>query len=159
MSFQIAALPRKRFADLFALDDAQLTQRGAKRVIADRAPGFPCRVSLEDAIPGEALVLFPFTHLDTNSPFRASGPVYVRETAHQATPAIGEVPDQLRRRLLSIRAYDGEDLMVASEVVDGRELESAVQRLLESSRVSYLHAHFAAAGCYACRIDRVGSRR
>lgn len=154
MGFRIAALPRDEFAPLFTLDDEQLRARGAKRYVADRRPGFPCRVSLEDAALGEALVLVPFTHQPADTPYHASGPIFIRETARQAAPDVNEVPDQLRLRLLSLRAYDAEALMVDADVVDGRELEPVVERLLSDARVQYIHVHFARPGCYACRIDR-----
>jgi hypothetical protein len=154
MSFRISALPANDFTDLVSLDDATLRERGAKRYVADRKPGFPCRVSLEDAEPGETVILTPYTHQSADSPYRASGPVFVRETARQAVPAVTDVPEQLRLRVLSVRAYDGESLMVNANVVDGHELESVVTRFFDDSRVNYLHVHFAGAGCYACRIDR-----
>jgi hypothetical protein len=154
MRFQISALPRETFAPLFALTDAELRARGAKRYVADRRPGFPCRVSLEDAEPGERVVLVPYIHQPADSPYRASGPVFVREAAIQASPGPNEVPDLLRSRLLSLRAYDAGALMVGADVVDGRELEPAVERLLADARTQYIHVHLARPGCYACRIDR-----
>ena len=51
--FQISALRRRDFDEWLSLDDEQLAARGARRYIADRKPGFPCRVSLADAEPGE----------------------------------------------------------------------------------------------------------
>jgi hypothetical protein len=154
MEFQISALPEDEFAPLFALDDAQLHASGAKWYVADRRPGFPCRVSLQDAAPGERLLLVPFTHQPANSPYRASGPVFIRERARQASLGVNEVPELLRLRLLSVRAYDADSLMVESDVVEGRELEALVERLFINPRVTYLHVHFARPGCYACRIDR-----
>ena len=154
MSFQISALPHEPFAALFGLDDAQLSARGAKRYIADRRPGVPCRVSLTDAAPGERIVLVPFTHHDADSPYRASGPVFIREDARQASPGVNEVPELLRLRLLSVRGYDAKALMVDADVVDGRELESVIERLFNDPQVTYLHVHFARPGCFACRIDR-----
>lgn len=127
---------------------------GAKRYVADRNPGFPCRVSLQDAAPGERLLLIPFTHQSADSPYRASGPIFIREAARQASLSVSDVPEQLRVRLLSVRAYDADALMVDADVVDGRELESVVERLFDDPRVQYLHVHFARPGCYACRIDR-----
>lgn len=154
MDFQISSLPDHAFRPLFTLDDEALRRRGARRCIADRQPGFPCRVSLEDAAPGETVILTPFVHLDIDSPYRASGPIFVRETARRAVPAPGEVPELLRLRPLSVRAYDSASLMVAADVVDGRELEGAVERLFADSGVAFLHVHFARPGCYACRVDR-----
>ena len=154
MTFRISALPGEEFAPLFALDDEQLRTRGARRYVAGDQ-GFPCRVSLEDAARGERLVLVPFTHQPADSPYRASGPIFIREAAVQASFDVNEVPEQLRRRLLSLRAYDADALMVDAEVVEGQDLESLVERLFDDRRVQYLHVHFARPGCYACRIDRV----
>jgi hypothetical protein len=154
MPFQISALPREEFASLFALDDAQLRSMGARRYVADRTPGFPCRVSLKDAAVGERVVLVPFTHQSADSPYRASGPVFVREAAVQASLGANEVPEQLRLRLLSVKAYDADALMIDADVTDGRKLESVVERMLGDRRAQYLHVHFARPGCYACRIDR-----
>ena len=154
MSFQISALPLEAFAPFFEMDDAQLRARGAKRYVADRQPGFPCRVSLTDAAPGERVVLVPFTHQDANSPYRASGPIFIREAARPVSLGVSEVPGLLRLRLLSVRAYDADGLMIDADVVDGSELESVVERLFGNPVVDYLHVHFARPGCYACRIDR-----
>lgn len=154
MAFRISALPDDVFRPLFAMDDEALRRLGARRCVADQRPGYPCRVSLEDAAPGETVILAPFTHLDADSPYRATGPVFVREAARRAVPAVGEVPALLRLRPLSLRAYDDSWSMVAAEVVDGRGLERGVAALFADDRVRFLHVHFARPGCYACRIDR-----
>jgi hypothetical protein len=155
MDFQITALPLTGFAPLFALDDEQLRERGAKRCVAGPNSNFPCRVSLQDAAEGESAVLVPFMHQPADSPYRASGLIFVREAARQASPVVNDVPQQLRLRLLSVRAYVAEALMVDSDIVDGGELESVIDRMFTDSRVEYLHVHFARPGCYACRVDRV----
>jgi hypothetical protein len=154
MSFQIVTLPLGPFAPFFALDDEQLRAKGAKRYVADRQPGFPCRVSLLDAAPGEAVVLVPFTHQDADSPYRASGPIFIRENAQQAHMGVNEVPELLRSRTLSVRAYDAGGLMVDADVVDGHLLDTAIERLFDEPRVEYLHVHFARPGCFACRVNR-----
>ena len=153
--FQISALPRHTFEDLFSLDDDALAARGAKRYIADRTPGFPCRVSLEDAQPGERVILLPFCHQPEQSPYRASGPIFVREAAITATPEPDTVPALLRSRTLSVRAYDANHLMLDADVVDGRDVESALARIFRRDAVAYAHIHYAKPGCFACRVDRM----
>ncbi len=152
--FQISALDRNGFQDLFSLDDKALALRGAKRYVVDKTPGYPCRVSLEDATPGERVILVPFSHQPADSPYRASGPVFVRETAATASCAPDAVPALLRSRLLSIRAYDANHLMIDADVVEGRDLESCMARVFSRNSVAYAHIHFARPGCYACRVDR-----
>lgn len=154
MSFQIRALPARPFAPLFALTDDELRALGAVRQTVDRTPGFPCRVSLADAEPGETVVLVHYEHQPADTPYRAAHAIYVREGAREARPAPGEVPDVLRRRLLSVRGFDAAGMMVGADVVDGRALEPAVARLFADERVAYLHLHHAKPGCYAARVER-----
>jgi hypothetical protein len=154
MTFQISALPSAPFAPLFALSDEALAAKGGVRRVADRAPGFPCRVSLRDAAPGETVLLVHYEHHPVRSPFRASHAIYVREGAAQAHPEPGEVPEMLRSRLLSVRAFDGAGMLVDADVVEGRALDAAIERLLGAAQADYLHVHFARPGCFAVRVDR-----
>ena len=154
-SFQISALPLEPFAPLFHLNDDELSARGARWVTADSHPGYPCRVSLLDAKVGERLILLPYTLQPSDSPYRSTGPIFVRESALQATPEVGEVPELVRRRLRSFRAYDEAGMMIDAEVAEGRDLEAVVARLFTDANAAYIHVHNAKPGCYSCRIDRV----
>jgi len=153
-SFQFIALPSEDFAPLFDQSDAELEAMGVRRMVVDEKPGFPCRVSLADAEVGETVVLVNFTHHDVPTPYRGSGPVFVRRGVETATPAMGEIPLMFRHRLLSLRAYDATAMLVASEVVEGVALEDAVRRQFADESVSYLHIHNARPGCYNCRVER-----
>lgn len=155
MTFQIHALPLSPFQSLFALSDDELARRHIRRVVADGRPAYPCRVSLQDAGEGERLLLLPYVHHDVDTPYRASGPIYVREAAGEATPGPGEIPELLRLRQLSLRAYSATGMMVSAEVVQGTEAGAAIARLFALPRVDYLHIHYASPGCYACRVSRV----
>ena len=154
MSFRITGLPAEAFAPLFNLSDAELVARGAVRTIADgRVPGYPCRVSLTDSQAGDELLLVNYEHHGVDSPYRMRFAIYVRkgETRYDA---VDEVPAQLRRAQLAVRAFDADAMMVGWELIDGRELEGAIERLLANARTAYLHVHFAAPGCYAARVER-----
>jgi hypothetical protein len=152
-SFRIVGLPLAEFVPLFSLNETELGKKRARRMLVDTKPGFPCRVSLEDAEIGERVILLPFTHQPAD-PYRASGPIFVREMAKEASLAPGEIPEVVRSRLLSVRAYDRDGMMVDSEVTEGAELEDHINRFFSNSRVSYLHLHNARAGCYSCRVER-----
>ena len=154
MTFRIHALPAGPFEADFQLDDATLRARGIRRIVADGKPHYPCRVSLQDAREGERLLLLPYLHHDVDTPYRASGPIYVRESAVRALPGVDEVPALLRSRLLSLRAYDARGMMVWADVVPGSELESGITQLFAIERSAYLHVHYAKPGCYACRAER-----
>jgi|SRR6185295_10933057 len=153
MTFRITGLPTGSFDELFTLSDAELAARGAVRRIGRAKPGFPCRISLTDAEPGTEVILTNYEHQPAASPFRASHAIYVRrgETRYDA---IDQVPEQLRQRLLSVRAFDDAGMMIAADVVDGAEVEAVIERLLGDDHASYLHIHFAKQGCYAARVDR-----
>jgi len=155
MSFRITGLPAEPFAPLFALSDGELAERGAVRQIADsRQPGYPCRVSLTDSQPGDELILVNYEHHPVASPYRMRFAVYVRKGEEQFD-AVDEVPAQLRCRTLAVRAFNAKAMMVGWELVEGRDLEAAIERGFADSRAVYLHVHFAAPGCYAARVDRV----
>jgi hypothetical protein len=153
-SFQFNAADAGQFAALFERTDAELAELGVRRVTADTKPGFPCRVSLADAEIGETMLLLPWVHHDVVSPYRASGPIYVRRGAPTAQPSPGEVPVMFMHRLLSVRAYDERAMIVDAEVVQGTELASTIDRFFSSERVSYLHVHNARPGCYNCSVVR-----
>ncbi len=152
INFRIRGLPAADFSHLFDLSDAQLADLSACRVIADNG-GYPCRISLTDAAPGKAVILVNYQHHRAESPFRSCFAVYVRKD-EQTFDAINEVPAQLRQRLLPLRAYDVKGMMVTADVIEGRELETALGPMLANDRVAYIHAHFAKPGCYAAFIER-----
>jgi hypothetical protein len=154
MSFRITGLQPAPFVRLFGLDDEALARHDAKRYIADAKPGYPCRITLEDAEPGEALLLVPYAHQTSQTAYASKGPIFIRERHASRVEYRDEVPDQLRVRLISLRAYDKTGMMIDADVVDGKELQPLIERFLAHESVGYLHAHFARRGCYAALIER-----
>ena len=154
-SFQLVGLAAEQFEPLFGLSDSRLAELGARRVVASEHPGYPCRISLLDAEIGEELLLLPYAHHRVASPYQASGPIYVRRGATQCILRVGEVPDYVRRRLISARAYDSAHMMVAAEVCDGVDVGAHIERLLLDERVEYIHLHNAKRGCFSCLASRV----
>jgi hypothetical protein len=154
MSFQVSGLPAAPFAPFFGLSNEELAKHGIERHTATHSPGFPCRVSLRDAEPGETLLLLNYEHLAVASPYRSRYAIYVREFAEEARVAVNEVPEVLRRRLLSLRAFDKHGTLLDADVADGREIEPLIERMLKNPEVDYLHVHNAKPGCFAARVDR-----
>ena len=72
MAYRIEGLSPEPFRALFGLSDEALTERGALRVVANKPVGFPCRITLEDASPGETLILLNHVSQDAATPYRAS---------------------------------------------------------------------------------------
>ena len=157
VNFRISGLSPEDFAVFFTMDDVELSRRGARLLVADQKPGFPCRVSLKDAEVGEKVLLLPHVHHDADSPYRSSGPIFVRQNAEAAELGVNELPQVVWHRLLSIRGYDSAGSMLASEVVEGKQaVEEQIRRMFRDPRIAYLHIHNAKAGCYSCRVDRAG---
>lgn len=154
MQYVVKGLPLEPFRHLFGLSDEELLRHGAKRYVADAKPGYPCRITLEDAEPGETLLLVNWRHLDSDTPYRSDGPIFVSEAALATREARNEIPEQQRSRLLSVRAYDKDGWMLAADAVQGVELESLVAKFFADPEIDYLLVHNARRGCYACRIDR-----
>ena len=155
MDFRISGLHADQFAELQRATNVELRRRGVERHIVDEPNSAPCRISLLDADVGEEVLLLNFPHQAVASPYAASGPIFIRRSATQTFDAINVIPDQQRRRLLSVRAYDDRHYIVDAEVVPGTELETLIDRFFADPRVAYLHVHNARRGCYACRVDRV----
>jgi hypothetical protein len=152
MAFTVTGLSPEPFKHLYGLLEDALARHRARRVIAGES-GFPERIELRDATPGESLLLVHYEHQDADTPYRASHAVYVREGATEAWTG-DHVPEVLRKRLLSLRAFSADGMMVEADVVEGAEAESLIERQLANPAVAYLHAHYARPGCYAARIDR-----
>ena len=109
---------------------------------------------MRDLEPGETALLLNYTHQPADTPFRASHAIFVREGATTAYDAVDRIPDAIRIRPISLRAFDAGHMMVEADLVDGTDIEAAIERMLAQSGVAYLHAHYAKRGCYAARIDR-----
>ncbi|MEA3003382.1 MAG: hypothetical protein QOH81_2170 [Sphingomonadales bacterium] len=154
MSFRVTGLSAQPFRHLFGLSDEALAGHGVQRCTADAKPGFPDRIEISDAEPGETLLLVNYLHQPAATPYRASHAIFVRERDVAPTDLVGEVPPAMRARPLSLRAFDAAGMMVDGDLVDGCEAESLIERFFADETVAYIHAHYARRGCYAGRIDR-----
>ena len=125
----------------------------APRQLADAPHAYPCRRCLTDAEPGEVLRLVGYDPWTLDSPYRQPGPVFVHERACE-TAVVTELPEQQRRRLLSVRAFDAAGLPTVAEVVPGDDVTARLEELLDDERTAFVHLHNAAPGCFAARVDR-----
>ena len=154
MEFRISGLDPAPFRHLYGLGDEDLRRHGVERCIAKEKPGYPDRIELRDAEPGERLLLLNYLHQPAETPYRASHAIYILEGATRTCHMVDDLPAALRRRTLSLRAFDAIGHMVDADLVDGGQAEALIKRLLAHTEVAYLHAHYARRGCYAARIDR-----
>ncbi|GGP25909.1 DUF1203 domain-containing protein [Silvimonas amylolytica] len=154
MSYCITGVDPGPFVHLYGLPDEALKQHKALRRVATGPSGFPERTQMRDATVGESLLLVNFTHQPANSPYQSSHAVFIAEGAETTVTVNNRVPEYLSKRLISLRAFDGDDLIAAADIASGHDLTVLIQRYLAMPNVWYLHAHFAKYGCFAARIDR-----
>ena len=154
MAFRLSGIDPAPFEALFALGDDELQRLGAKRCIANSDFGYPCRVSLEDATAGDELLLLPYEHQPAASPYRASGPIFVRRGAVRREWPPGVVPPYVSKRLMSLRAYDAAHMMVDATVCEGTEAARELERMFGDAAVGYVHLHNARRGCFSCIASR-----
>lgn len=154
MAYRIEGLRREPFEVLFGLGDEALAARGARRVIADSKPGFPCRITLEDAEPGERLILVNHVSHDVATPFRSAYAIFVREGAAEPAHYVDALPPVFERRTLGLRGFDAEGMLRGALLAMPGEAERRIRALFERPEIASIHAHNAAHGCFVARIVR-----
>jgi hypothetical protein len=155
ISFRIEPIESAAVEDARTRASCALQQRDptVELVIADEPNSFPCRHCLEDALPGERMLLFSHSPFERLGPYREFGPVFAHErNCQRASSTV--IPGQLRRRLLALRGYSAGQKILAADVVQGIALEPLLDELLRKPEVAYVHARFAKFGCFACKIER-----
>jgi hypothetical protein len=154
MSYVVSGLPLETFRPLFGLSDEALAARGILRRTADSKPGFPCRVTLRDAEPGDTLLLMNYESHSADTPYRSTHAIYVNEAARAPATFKDELPPVFESRNLSLRSFDAAGMLIAAELARGAEVEAAIRRAFDNPDCAYIHAHNAAPGCFSARIDR-----
>jgi hypothetical protein len=153
MAFQITGLDPAPFAHLHALSDDQLRAGGMERVRVSENPAAPCRISLDDAEIGEAVILLNYTHQGADTPYHQQGPIFIRETAHRFD-ARDVIPPALARRTLSLRGFDANHMMIEADLTEGAMAAALIERFFANPNVAYIHAHYARRGCFAAFVKR-----
>ena len=154
MTYRIEGLSPAPFAALFAMSDGELAERNAKRVTATASRGFPCRVSLEDAGEGEELILVHHVSHDVATPYRSAFAIYVRERAEAPAEYVDATPPVFEGRPLGLRGFDAEGMLKAALLALPGEADAKIRELFANPEIATIHAHNAAHGCFAARIER-----
>ncbi|MEM6711299.1 MAG: DUF1203 domain-containing protein [Pseudomonadota bacterium] len=152
MSFIIQGLSPEPYAHLFGLSDEALAEHGVYRYTVDAKPGYPDRVEMRDGDVGETMLLVNHVSMEKPTPFHASHAIFVREGTKEAYKAVDDVPEVMHRRLLSLRAFDADGMMVDAELAQGDAIAFALDRLLDGEGIAHVDAHYALRGCFAARV-------
>ena len=153
MTYRIKGLEPAPFAALFELADAELEAKGMTRMSVDNL-NFPCRVSLRDCEIGDEVILLNHVSHDGKNPYRASHAIFVSKSATEAADYVDSIPPALDRRILSLRAFDADGMMVEAALVQPGEADPAIRQLFANPAAAHIDAHNATRGCFAARIDR-----
>ncbi|MBX2880168.1 MAG: DUF1203 domain-containing protein [Granulosicoccus sp.] len=154
MSFVIRGLERRRFEPFFALSTAELAAKSIVRTCITKDGGAPCRLSLADLDPGESALLLNYQHLPESSPFQSSHALYVGENRSDVQLLVNEVPEVMRCRLLSVRTFNRDQMMLDADVIEGDDLGNTLNAMFERVDATFVDIHYAKPGCWAARAHR-----
>ncbi len=126
---------------------------GGITYVADSKPGYPCRQCMRDAEIGDTMLLVSYDPFVVDSPYRSASPIFIHQ-APCAPQSDDELPAVLTIRQLSLRAFDTEAMMLDAAVVQGADLDDALQRMFANDDVAAVHVHNLARGCWATNVDR-----
>ncbi len=154
MSFVITGLSPESFSHLFGIPDDVLSLRNIVRKTADSKPGYPCRVTLEDAEPGETVLLLNHESHSAPTPYASRYAIYVREGAAAANTFRDELPPVFLNRPIALRFFSAEGMLVGADMGMNVELKAKIEQALDRPDVAYIHAHNAMHGCFAAEIRK-----
>lgn len=154
MHYVIHGLNGGKFKHLYGLSEEKLKTHGAIRIKVDKYPAYPDRITLTDIPVGEYCILLNHTYLEGPSPYRGSHAIFIWEGKIEPMVLRDSIPDVMRNRLMSLRAFDENDMMIDASVVSGEEVEKGILTLFDISQTKYILAHNAKQGCFSCRITR-----
>lgn len=154
MPFRIKGLNPEPFQHLYGKTDAELADLHITRHAVDAYPAYPDRVSLTPIEIGGTALLLNYEHLPVDSPYRSRHAIYVQEGAETPYEAENIVPPLLTAKPMALRGIDTEGCIQDADLVQGDAVQATIERMFADERIAYIHAHFAARGCFAARIDR-----
>lgn len=154
MTYRITGLSPETFAELIGASDDALAAHNAVRVTASADKGFPCRISLEDAKLGETLILLNHTSHDVATPYRSSYAIYIREAQDVPGDYVDATPPVFEGRPIALRGFDDGGMLRDAALALPGEADAKIRTLFESSNIAYIHAHNAAHGCFAAKVER-----
>jgi hypothetical protein len=115
----------------------------------------PCRHCLDLITPGDEKLVLAYRPFAAPQPYAETGPIFLHRTAceryeRDALPFWFEYLDPA-----IVRGYDADDWIRydTGDVVAGRDLAAACERILADATIAYVHVR-SKYNCFQCRIDR-----
>lgn len=154
MTYRVTGLDPAPCKPLYGMSEAELAALGVVRMTVSRKPSFPCRVSLVDREIGESVLLLNHVSHDVANPYRASHAIFVTEGLEEPAEYVDEVPPVFATRVLSLRGFDNDGMMVGAMLAQPGEADAAIRIMFADPRIVAIHAHNAVRGCFAAKIER-----
>jgi len=153
MTYVVNGIDPAPYRHLFGLPDAELAKDGIIRMsVTD--PTFPCRVSLTDRELGEKVLLLNHVSHDVANPYRSSHAIFVAEADQEPARYVDEVPPVFVPRVLSLRGFDKDGMMMDAILAQKGEADAGIRKLFENPAIETIHAHNATRGCFSAKIER-----
>jgi hypothetical protein len=121
-------------------------------------PGFPCRHCLRLGRPGETMLLASYDLPRPRGVYWTPSPIFLHADECPRYEAEDEIaPIVLANGLVSIRAYDAEDLCLydLGHVCEGAAAELPLRRALSDPRTRHVNIHTARPGCLLTAVERL----
>jgi hypothetical protein len=150
----VTGLSPEPFEKYFGMPEAELAEHNIKRYVVDQPSAYPNWIEMRHCALGQTVLLLNHFYRTADTPYRASHAIYVREGASNTYDATDQIPEVMLVRLLSVRGFSKNGMILDADVVEGQNLEPVIDRLFENQQIDYLHVHNAKRGCYSGRIDR-----
>lgn len=154
-NFKFIALDHLEFDFLNDFSEQDLSKQDIIKMTVDKYPGFPCRITLEDAEVGEEVFLLNYNYHSTESPYKATGPIFIRKNKTTRDYQANVVPKMFLHRLLSLRAYDENGMMRLADIFEGNILKDKIEETFNDKNIAYLHIHNAKPGCFNSVVVKV----
>lgn len=121
-------------------------------------PANPCRHCLQLIAEGDDMLVLAHRPFDSLQPYAELGPIFLHRHACQRYDA-GRLPGWfVHLQPALIRGYDTHDEIryETGDVVAGRDLPAACERILGRADVAYVHIR-SRYNCFQCRVDRAST--
>jgi hypothetical protein len=122
-------------------------------------PGFPCRHCLRLGQTGEAMLLGSYDLPRPQGVYWTPSPIFLHAEAADCPRYLAEdavAPIVLANGLVSVRAYDAEDLCLydLGQVAEGAEVAAPLARALADPRTRHVNIHTARPGCLLTAVEK-----
>ena len=116
----------------------------------------PCRHCLRDARDGEDLLLLSWHLPRPRGIYWTPSPIFLHAGDCPRFDAPDVIPDIVRSRLVSVRAYDagGMCLYDLGHAGEGADIDAPLTRAIGDRRTAFVNIHTAKPGCLLCQVER-----